>query len=222
MATAVAVASASFNEVRASEAEHSAADEGLGLAKRAYLPDADLYFQWNRATRNNVFGLLLPGGVPSISGPVLQETTSQGAFGSVAAGLVRWEAFDFGSRAASVREAEALRRRAGAGRRLTGLDASLGAVDAFLGVVAGDSAAAAVERMEVLHRGRRGSGRERAPSRRGPVARPGGAGAGAKRARSCRGGSGAGAGQPRLVARPGGGARRGRRLGAHREPSRGR
>jgi outer membrane protein TolC len=85
---------------------------------------------------------------------VLEDETSQGTFGSVAAALLRWEAFDFGSRAAGVREAEALRRRADAGLRLTGLEVSLGTIDAFLGVVAGDSAAAAataaVERMEVL------------------------------------------------------------------------
>jgi outer membrane protein TolC len=154
IANVVATASTSFTEVRASEAELSAANEGLGLAKKAYLPAADVYLQWNRATRNNVFGLVLPGGLPSISGPVLEETTSQGTFGSVAAALLGWEAFDFGVRGASVREAEALRRRAGAAVRLTRLDVSLGAVDSFLGVVAGDSAAsaaaAAVERMEVF------------------------------------------------------------------------
>jgi outer membrane protein TolC len=148
------MASSSFTEVRASEAERAAAEENLTLARKAYLPSADLYAQWNRATRNNVFGLLLPGGVPSISGPVIEEETSQGTFGSVAAALLRWEAFDFGSRAASVREAEALRRRAAAGFRLTELEVSLGTVDAFLGVIAGDSAAsasgAAVERMEVF------------------------------------------------------------------------
>jgi len=126
---AIEAALESFAEVRATEAELAAADESLGLAKKAYLPNADLYLQWNRATRNNVFGLVLPGGVPSISGPVLEETTSQGTFGSVAAALVRWEAFDFGVRAAGVREAEASRLRAQAGLRLTELDVSLGVVD---------------------------------------------------------------------------------------------
>jgi outer membrane protein TolC len=155
---ALALASESFAEARASRAELSASDETLGLSKKAYLPSADLYLQWNRATRNNVFGLLLPGGpggsVPSISGPVLDETTSQGTYGSVAAAVVRWEAFDFGSRAAGVREAEALQRRAAAGTRLTELEVSLGTMDTFIGVAAADSAvraaAAALARMEVF------------------------------------------------------------------------
>jgi len=155
---AIAQATDSFAETLASRAELSASDETLSLAKKTYLPSADLYFQWNRATRNNVFGLLFPGGpsgsVPSISGPVLDEATSQGTFGSVAAALVRWEAFDFGSRAAGIREAEALRRRAAAGMRMTELEVSLGTMDTFLGVAAADSAAraaaATVARMEVF------------------------------------------------------------------------
>jgi outer membrane protein TolC len=141
--------------VRAAAAEFSAADQNLGVAKKAYLPDADLYFQWNRATRNNVFGLVLPSAsVPGISGPVLEETSSQGAWGSVASVFFRWEAFDFGVRAAGVREAEAFRRRAEAGLQVTSIDVSLGVMDAFIEVVGGESATqaaeATVERMEVF------------------------------------------------------------------------
>ncbi|HEY7698895.1 MAG TPA: TolC family protein, partial [Vicinamibacteria bacterium] len=129
--------------------------EALGLAKKAYLPSVDLYFQWNRATRNNTFGLVFPGaGLPSISGPVVDAASTQGTFGSVAAALVRWEALDFGVRSAGVREAEALRRRAAAGTRWTEIEVSLGTTDAFLGVAAADSAvraaAAAVNRMDVF------------------------------------------------------------------------
>ena len=144
-----------FADVHAAAAELSAADESLGVAKKAYLPDADLYFQWNRATRNNVFGLVLPtASVPGISGPVLEETSSQGAWGSVASVLFRWKAFDFGVRAAGVREAEALRRRAEAGLRVSEIEVSLGAMDAFIEVVGAESAAraaaATTERMELF------------------------------------------------------------------------
>lgn len=152
---AIAGAVASFAQVRAGKSDLSAAGEGVELAKKAYLPGVDLYLQWNDATRNNVFGLLLPGGnVPSISGPALEQTTSRGTFGSVAAALVHWEAVDFGARAAGVRQAEALRRRAEAGLRVTELEVSMGAMDSFLSVVAGDAtvraAEATVHRMEVF------------------------------------------------------------------------
>jgi outer membrane protein TolC len=156
--TAIAVAAESFAEVRATRAELAAADERVGLARNAYLPEADFYVQWNRASRNNVFGLLLPSGsVPSISGPALEDKTSQGTYASVATALLRWEAFDFGVRAAGVREAQALRRRAAAGLRLTELEVSLATMDAFVGVVAAESAvrpaAAAVARMDVFTEG---------------------------------------------------------------------
>ena len=144
--------------LQATKAELSAADEKLGLAKKAYLPDGDIYLQWNRATRNNVFGLLLPSeSVPSISGPALDEATSESTFGSVAAALVRWEVFDFGVRAAGVREAEALKQRAEMGLRVTQLDISLGASRDFLTLVGAESAvraaAATVERMELFELG---------------------------------------------------------------------
>ena len=156
--TTISMAVDVFAEIQATKAELSAADESLGLAKKAYLPDGDVYLQWNRGTRNNVFGLLLPSAsVPSISGPALDETTSESTFGSVAAILVRWEAFDFGVRAAGVREAEALKQRAEMGLRVTKFDVSLGTLDDFLAFVGAESAvravAATVERMEVFEEG---------------------------------------------------------------------
>lgn len=146
-----------YAEVRASRAELEAAEEEVGVAEAAYLPETDLYLQWNRATRNNVFGLVLPGGnLPGISGPALDETTSESTFGGIAGALFRWEAFDFGVRAANVRAAEAFRRRAGAELELTRIEVSLGAADAFLSLAGMESAVAAaeatVERMAVFER----------------------------------------------------------------------
>jgi hypothetical protein len=44
---------------------------------------ADLRLEVNRATRNNVFGLILPNAViPGISGPVQDESTIASTFGS--------------------------------------------------------------------------------------------------------------------------------------------
>ena len=69
--SAIAIANESFADSRASRAELSASEEALGLEKKTYLPGADLYVQWNRATRNNTFGLVFPSpGLPGISGPV--------------------------------------------------------------------------------------------------------------------------------------------------------
>lgn len=149
------MAMATYAEMKAQRADVSAANEAVGLAKKAYLPDGEVYTQWNRATRNNLFGLMFPNGsVPSISGPALEETTSESTYGSAAAALVRWKAFDFGVRAARVHEAEALREGAEMGLRLAELDVSLGTLDAFLAVLAAESAvvaaAATLERMDAF------------------------------------------------------------------------
>jgi outer membrane protein len=66
-----------YPAIQASMARVSAQQAGVDLARTAYLPRVDYGFQINRATRNNVAGLLLPGApIPSISGPVSDVTSS--------------------------------------------------------------------------------------------------------------------------------------------------
>lgn len=90
-----------YPTVRARIEQAAAASEGVRLAQKAYLPRADLIWQVNVATRNNIFGLLLPQSVvPAISGPVLTTTSGRGALGSAAGALVSWEPIDFGYRSA--------------------------------------------------------------------------------------------------------------------------
>lgn len=141
--------------IRASLAEVKAATSGIDLAKTAYLPKADLLLQFNRATRNNVFGLILPNGaVPGISGPVQDESTWTTTFGSAAGALFSWAPFDFGLRKADVDVAEALRRRAQAGAAVTEYEIALAVTEAFLAAVANqqavEAAKATVERMQVF------------------------------------------------------------------------
>src|ERR1700749_4957669 len=61
-----------FPSITAAEEQVNAAAAGIRLARTNYRPSVNAVGQVNRATRNNVFGLLLPQTViPSTSGPVL-------------------------------------------------------------------------------------------------------------------------------------------------------
>ena len=72
VAQAVDAALRNYPSVQVSQEQINAAAAGIQLARTAYLPRVDAMAQVNRATRNNVFGMLLPQSViPSISGPVL-------------------------------------------------------------------------------------------------------------------------------------------------------
>ena len=105
---AIELARKNYPSVKESRARAAGAQEGLGLARTAYIPRLDVLWQGNRATRNNVFGLLLPQGViPSISGPVLGTTSYDGVWGSAAGALLSWQAVDFGVRKANIQAAEA-------------------------------------------------------------------------------------------------------------------
>src|SRR6266576_126595 len=123
--TAVEQALSAYPAVRVVQAQSQAASAGVDLALTAYLPRADLIWQQNRATRNNIGGL-----------------------------LVSWEPFDFGLRKANVNLARAQTDQAQASETVTRLDVSAAAADAFLTLLANEqtvrAAQANVERMEIF------------------------------------------------------------------------
>jgi outer membrane protein len=152
---AIRYASDNYPAIQSAMARVSAQEAGVDLARTSYLPRLDSSVQVNRATRNNVAGLLLPGTiVPGISGPVSDASSSSMIWGSAGGLLLSWEAFDFGLRGASVDLARTLVVRANAGAELTRLDVSVRTGDAFLRVAAAQetvrAARANVERQEVF------------------------------------------------------------------------
>lgn len=144
--SAIELSLKNFPAIRAARAQAGAAAAGIGLARTSYLPRADLLWQENRATRNNVFGTLLPQSiVPSMSGPVLGTTDYSSAWGSAGGMLVSWEPIDFGVRKANVDLARALRSRADAGVEVTQLEVEFAAADAYLVLTAAEKAVVAAQ-----------------------------------------------------------------------------
>src|SRR5438128_922732 len=107
---AVDAAVQTYPAVRVCVEQVSAAAAGINLARTAYLPRADFLGQVNRATHNNVLGMVLPQPIlPSISGPVLGTNSLGSVWGTAIGGLVSWEPFDFGLRNANVDVATSIR-----------------------------------------------------------------------------------------------------------------
>src|SRR5436309_15081610 len=138
---AIQLALKNYPAIKESRARAQAAEEGIGVARTAYFPRLDMLWQENRATQNNVFGLLLPQSiVPQVSGPVLGTRSYNGVWGSAAGVQRSWEAVDFGQRKASMDVARAQATFAKAQTDLTNLDVEAAAADAFLTVLASDEA----------------------------------------------------------------------------------
>jgi outer membrane protein TolC len=143
---AVDFASKNYPAVRASLERVKAAQAGVGLARTNYLPRADVVWQTNRATDNNITGLVLPQSIIApISGPVPIETSNRSAWGSAAGLLFYWEPFDFGYRGARVEAARAARDQATAEASLTRLDVAVATVNAYLTVLAAQRTSRAAE-----------------------------------------------------------------------------
>ncbi len=157
---AVESALRNYPSIKVSQEQIQAAAAGIQLARTAYLPRVDAVAQVNRATRNNVFGLLLPqpGGsvIPNMSGPVIGSDNLGSVFGSAIGGLVTWEPFDFGLRQASVNAAAAARARSEAALKRTQFEIVAATADAYLTLAAAQetvrAAQAGVDRAEVLQR----------------------------------------------------------------------
>ncbi len=144
-----------YPAVRAAREDAAAARAGVSLARTAYMPRLDFSAQANRATRNNIFGAVLPPSVVApISGPVLSNASLDSVWGSSTGLAASWEPFDFGLRRAQVDAAEAARRRSEAAADRTRLEIAAAAADAFLTVLAAEQAEAAsragVERARVV------------------------------------------------------------------------
>jgi outer membrane protein TolC len=157
VAQAVDLALRNYPSIRVSEEQLNAAAAAIRLARTAYLPRIDGVAQVNRATRNNVFGMLLPQGVIApISGPVLGTNNFGTAWGSAAGILVAWEPFDFGLRRAAVEAAEAARSRSEAALARTRYEVAVAAAGAVLTVAAAEETAqaaqAGIDRADVLVR----------------------------------------------------------------------
>jgi len=134
---AIDYAVTNYPAVRAALERVSAARAGFRLARTSYLPRADALFQANRASRNNIFGLLLPQPIISpISGPVLSTTSNQSVWGSALGLLFSWEAFDFGYRRANVNAAKAGQSRAGAESVVTRFEVAVAATNTFMTLLA--------------------------------------------------------------------------------------
>jgi outer membrane protein TolC len=152
---AVDLARKNYPSVRVSMAQIDAAAAGIRLARASYLPRLDSIAQANRATRNNLYGMLLQQQVISpISGPPVEEISGVSVFGTAVGVLLDWEPFDFGLRRSRVDLAESGRRRAEASAARTEFEAEAAAADAYLTILATQqtvrAAQAGVERTRIF------------------------------------------------------------------------
>jgi outer membrane protein TolC len=144
-----------FPSIAAAQEQVNAAAAGIRLARTNYLPSVNAVGQVNRATRNNVFGLLLPQTViPSISGPVLGTNDGTSVWGSAAGVLVSWEPFDFGRRRALVRSAQATQDRTQLSAERASFEIQTSTAAAFLTLLASEQtvrvAQASVDRAQIV------------------------------------------------------------------------
>jgi outer membrane protein len=149
----IETANANYPAIKAAQARQRAAQEAIAVAKTAYLPRTDLLWQTNRATANNILGLLLPQStIPSVTGQVLPSDPTRSAWNSAGGVLIGWQPFDFGARSARVEFAREGNEAAKHEASLTSLAIAANAGSAFFDLAAAQQlvtvAQANVKRLE--------------------------------------------------------------------------
>jgi outer membrane protein TolC len=135
----IETANANYPAIKAAQAEQRAAQGGIAVAKTAYLPRTDVLWQTNRATANNILGLLLPQStIPSVTGTVLPPDPTRSAWNSAGGALISWQPFDFGARGAKVEVARQGGEASKQAALLTRLEVGANAGSAFFDLAAAE------------------------------------------------------------------------------------
>ncbi len=157
LALVIQQAEAKYPLIRAQEEQQGAAQGGIAVARTAYLPRTDVLWQTDRATANNILGLLLPQSViPSVTGSILPSDATRSAWNSAGGALLSWQPFDFGARGAKVEAARQGSEAAKQAASLTKLQVGANAGSAFFDLVAAQQlvlvAQANVKRYETFNK----------------------------------------------------------------------
>lgn len=135
----IETANANYPAIKAAQAHQKAAQGGIAVAKTAYLPRTDVLWQTDRATANNILGLLLPQQtIPSVTGSVLPSDSTRSAWNSAGGALLSWQPFDFGARGAKVDAARQGSEAATQAAALTRLEVSANAGSVFFDLAAAE------------------------------------------------------------------------------------
>lgn len=135
----IETADANYPAIKEAKAKQKAAQGGIAVARTAYLPRTDVLWQTDRATANNILGLLLPQStIPSVTGSVIPPNPTRSAWNSAGGAVLSWQPFDFGARAAKVEVSRQGGEAAKQAAALTRLEISASAGNAFFDLAAAE------------------------------------------------------------------------------------
>ena len=142
----IETADANHPAIKEATAKQKAAQGGIAVARTAYLPRTDVLWQTDRATANNILGLLLPQStIPSVTGSVIPPDPTRSAWNSAGGALLSWQPFDFGARGAKVEAAQQGSEAAKQAAALTRLEMSASAGSAFFDLAASEQLVVAAQ-----------------------------------------------------------------------------
>jgi outer membrane protein len=100
------ISMSNYPVIKAAQLRSMAARQDVITEYRDLIPRLSASYQVNYATANNISGMLYPGSILPISGPVTSENNNQMFTGSAAGLLMTWNPYTFGKRSSRIDRAE--------------------------------------------------------------------------------------------------------------------
>lgn len=95
-------AEANYPLLKSKKLEAQAAQEGIYMSRSTLIPTLDAAYQVDRATYNNITGMIYPQFIIPISGPPSAGNILNGVYGTAASLVFNWQPFTFGQRSSQV------------------------------------------------------------------------------------------------------------------------
>jgi outer membrane protein TolC len=95
-------AEANYPLLKSKMLDTKAAQKGISVSQSTFIPTLDASYQVNRATYNNITGMVYPQFIIPISGPPSTGNIMNGVYGTAASLVLNWQPITFGQRQSQI------------------------------------------------------------------------------------------------------------------------
>ena len=100
-------AEANYPLLKSKMLDAKAAQKGISISQSTFIPTLDASYQVNRATYNNITGMIYPQFIIPISGPPSTGNNMNGVYGTAASLVLNWQPITFGQRQSQIEYSKA-------------------------------------------------------------------------------------------------------------------
>jgi outer membrane protein len=128
-------AEANYPLIKSKMLDVQAAQKGISISQSTFIPTLDASYQVNRATYNNITGMVYPQYIIPISGPPSTGNNMTGVYGTAASLVLNWQPITFGQRKSQIEYSKANYQSSGFDAQNEIFEHKVKVINAYLDVI---------------------------------------------------------------------------------------